>query len=473
MLEQKIDQWISVHCEELLEDIAQLVQIPSISVPSEGSHVYGDACAQALDTMLALGRKYGFETENAGYRFGAIRFGSQEKSIGLWGHLDVVPEGNDWKYPPFACVREGDFLIGRGVQDNKGPCVAALYAMRCIKDLGISLHCRVEQVVGCAEETGMDDVTYYVREYPVPDFNLITDCGFPVCYGEKGILKAELRSQPLSGSVLSVESGSASNIVPDLAVMRLRASAAVLKNLRQLSGEIDTEICGDVVILTAHGIAGHAAFPDGSVNAAAKLCRAVLDAVLLDPDDRAVIEKLEILCASTDGSALSIACRDELSGALTCIAGTVRQQEQRLRVTVNIRYPITADSAEIRRSLAARAEADGWEIAECADNPPNYFDPESPYIRLLTDVYNRVMQTNSKAYVMGGGTYARKIPRAVAFGPGLPTDSSALNLSAGHGGCHAPDELQSITNLQTAIKIYVLALLELSDAMEAELSGKV
>ena len=143
------------------------------------------------------------------------------------------------------------------------------------------MNCSIEQVVGCAEERGMDDVVHYVQKYSAPDFNMITDCGFPVCYGEKGILEVELQG-PLPGTeVRSFHSGSVSNIVPDLAVAELAATPAVLEGLDRLPEEIQRETRDGAVLLTAHGMAGHAAFPEGSVNAAAKLCRAMLDAGLL------------------------------------------------------------------------------------------------------------------------------------------------------------------------------------------------
>lgn len=465
MLEERIDAWIETHREELLEDIARLVRIPSVSVRGEGPQPYGAACAQALEEMLAMGERYGFKTENADGRCGVIRFGGQGGTIGLWGHLDVVPAGNDWHYPPFSCTREGDFLIGRGVQDNKGPCVAVLYAMRCLRELGLPLRAHVQQVVGCAEETGMEDAVYFRDHFPVPELNLITDCGFPVCYGEKGILTASLGTGPLSGSVLSLESGSVSNIVPDLAVMKLRAGRETLERARRLPQEIEWRAEGEALVLTAHGISGHAAFPAGTVNAADRLCRAVLDAGLLEERDRAAFAAVGGLCATTDGSALSIACKDDLSGELTCVAGVIALKDRCLTADINVRYPVSADPDELIRSLTERAARDGLSVLSCKNDGPNWFDPASPYVRLLTDVYNRVTGSSARPFVMGGGTYARKLPSAMAFGPGMSTDLSPLGLPPGHGGCHAPDEAQSVSNLLKAVKIYVLALLELDAAM--------
>lgn len=468
MLEQRIDAWIAEHQKELLTDIELLVSCPSISKENGGQRVYGADCAKALETMLALGEEYGFQTENADYYCGVITYGDQPKSIGLWGHLDVVPEGNDWIYPPYACTRKGDFLIGRGVQDNKGPTIAGLYAMRCIRDLGLPMTHSIQQIVGCAEETGMSDVIHYVKHYEVPAFNIITDCGFPVCYGEKGIIECDLRSEPVSGEVLAFNCGTVSNIVPDLAVMTLKDSDALQQKLLQLPAEITVEQGTGSVTLTAHGLSKHAAFPEGSVNAAEKLCRAVLEAGLLSGKDRDIFITIHRICATTDGSAVHIACADELSGALTCVGGVMKLKQGSMVVSLNIRYPISAKSAQLQQAIRTCAENDGFELCHMHNSDPNYFDPSSPYVQSLTATYNRVMGTQEKPFVMGGGTYARKIPNAVAFGPGLPTDSSSLGLPEGHGPCHAPDECQSISNLYTALKIYVLALVELDAVMHQQ-----
>ncbi|MFF2481114.1 M20/M25/M40 family metallo-hydrolase [Paenibacillus sp. NPDC058071] len=507
MWEEKIDRWIADHKEELLADIGELVAIPSVSQPGPEPKVYGEASAAALEAMLALGEKYGFAVSNAEYRCGVIEGERMNggRTVGIWGHVDVVPAGNHWTYPPFQATLKGDFLIGRGVQDNKGPAVAVLYAMRCIRELGIPLRYTLKQIVGSSEEAGMDDATYFVEHGDVPDFNIVADSGFPVCYGEKGIIEAELRTAGWSGgsgAVLGFRAGSASNIVPGDAELTLRLDARRAAKLAEaaLPAGVSVEVespngglvklldreslsdgltvghkrvegaeaggyDGAIVRLTAVGKSGHAGFPEGSVNAIGLLLDAVLDAGLLDGDgeDERLLRFICGVCSSNDGSALGIACRDELSGPLTCVGAVGSLQDGELCLEVNIRYPITADPDEILRGAGEAASEGGFALAHVHVNKANRGDKDAPEVRLLTDTYNRVTGGQAEPFVMGGGTYARKIPNAVAFGPGMPADLAPLGLPPGHGGVHAPDEAQSVPNLLTALKIYVLSFIALNE----------
>ncbi|WP_042167544.1 Sapep family Mn(2+)-dependent dipeptidase [Paenibacillus gorillae] len=474
MLETRIDEWIEAHREQLLADIGRLVAIPSVAEESAEPKVYGEACAEALETMLALGEQYGFRTFNADYRCGVIEAGQGTgKSVGIWGHVDVVPAGEHWIYPPFESTRKGDFLIGRGVQDNKGPTVAVLYALRCIKELQIPLLYTVKQIVGCSEEAGMQDALYFVEHHEVPDFNIVADSGFPVCYGEKGIIEAELASaawKSESSAVVDFRAGSASNIVPGDAEITLRWNEMLAGKLSQLPESIVTErttVNGmEVVKLAATGISGHAAFPSGSVNAIAVLLDAVIAAGLLDGTDESLFRFILSICATNDGSALGITCADELSGELTCVGAVGRLEAGEVRLAINIRYPITADAQNLLASLRQSAEAGAFKLASVHINEANRGNKEAIEVRLLNDTFNRVMGTQEEPFVMGGGTYARKIPNAVAFGPGLPSAIGVLGMPAGHGQIHGPDEAQSIPNLLTALKIYVMSLIALNEAMQ-------
>ena len=109
-----------------------------------------------------------------------------DNMIGFWNHLDVVPAGNGWRYEPFQPVRKGNFLIGRGAQDNKGPAVGMLYVMQCLRELAVPLKHELCLFVGCDEERGMEDLEWYAARYPCPAMSMIADSGFPVCYGRKG-----------------------------------------------------------------------------------------------------------------------------------------------------------------------------------------------------------------------------------------------------------------------------------------------
>jgi len=82
--------------------------------------------------------------------------GGEGKRLIFNGHLDVVPEGDhaNWSHDPWGAERDGDNLYGRGACDMKGGLIAALYAIKAIKDSGVSLpgSLQIQSVIG--EEDG-------------------------------------------------------------------------------------------------------------------------------------------------------------------------------------------------------------------------------------------------------------------------------------------------------------------------------
>ena len=169
-----------------------------------------------MDKALALCEEQGLETENIGYYCGSARYGSAEKELGFIAHLDVVPAGDGWSGKPFEPFLRDGYAIGRGVRDNKNGAVCGLFAIRCIKELGIPMRHALRLIFGCAEETGMDDLPHYLEKHAAPSFSIVPDTSFPVCHGEKGIYTADLLL-PIGPEVLGFEGGIASNVVPDKA----------------------------------------------------------------------------------------------------------------------------------------------------------------------------------------------------------------------------------------------------------------
>lgn len=453
---EQVRQWMEAHREELIRDVRRIVEIPSVSEEG-GEYPYGEGCAKALEELLTMGREYGFQIANHQYRCGSIRLPGKEGAgeLGLWGHLDVVPEGDGWVHPPYACTEQAGFLIGRGVQDNKGPTIADLYAMRCIRELGLPMEHSIRLVAGCCEETGMDDVVWYGENFPLPDYSIVTDTAFPVCHGEKGILELELLSPPLTG-LRAASGGVASNVVPDRAF-------AVLDSFPEgtsLPKGVSLRRENDRVRLEAEGFTAHAASPEGGVDAIARLCHALS----LGAPDWEMFRFLGDACEGFYGDFLGIACQDEASGRLTCVGSLISLEKGRLRVTFNIRYPVTEEPGWMVSKVERLCEDHGFSCRVKSLDPPNYVEKDAPFVTALTEVYRQVMglsEDEGEPYVMGGGTYARKLPSAIAFGPGAPMNFAPLGLPAGHGNCHAPDEAQSIDNLLRAAEIYVLSLLEL------------
>lgn len=428
--------WLQDKEQQMIEDIAGLVRIPSVADDS-GS----EACGRVMEQMAAYAGRDGMDVHrHEGYCL-SVTAGSGRKEIGIWNHLDVVPAEGDWVYPPFDLSMRDGYLIGRGVQDNKGPAVAVYYAMCFCKERGLLKNIRVRQILGTCEETGMEDVKYYVGRYPAPDYSFVADCGFPVCCGEKGICRVELETEEAFKQFLRLEGGTVCNSVPE------RAQAELL-------------LQGSTVKLHAEGISGHAAFPVNTVNAIGVLAGKMSELGLGEKERRAVSFMRE--AADGYGEGLGIACEDAISGRLTCNAGVLMLNEGHIRLVLDIRYPVTAGSECFMARLRERAAQAGFSVRAIQDDPPYYREKDDPFVDVLMRAWRAETGQDGEPFVMGGGTYARHIPNAVAFGPGMERDYAAAGLPRGHGHCHSADEAESLENIKSAVRIYVRALTALN-----------
>lgn len=471
---QKMSCWLKEHRAQMVEDIFRLVRIPSISEHDSPTAPYGKACRDVLEEMLAIGREHGFQTRDYDNRCGCIWLSGDEDenevedSIGFWGHLDVVPTGDHWDFSPFDPFEKDDYLIGRGVQDNKGPTIATMYVILCLHELGIKLKRPLKMFFGCDEEVGMSDLEYYAAHYPCPKLNIIADSSFPVCYGEKGIIEVNLVSNnPLSEEVLSFSGGVASNMVPDYAEIRIRSSERAKAALSLLPKELEVLEEDGAIRISVQGVSQHTAFPEGGVSAIARLVTGLVYAGVLSDEDAEPFFFLSEASQDFYGRGLRIQCEDDISGSLTAVGSMCGLDDaHRARLHFNIRYPVKADSDAILASIRQTAAARGFSADLIRDSKPNYYPKEHPVVQTLTDVFNQMTGQHTEPFVMGGGTYARKLPRAFAYGMGMPGEKNGHPmLRPGHGGGHEPDEALKLSSLMEAMKIYCVALIQI-DGLE-------
>ena len=193
-MEEKILRKIEELSEEMLETVCRMVQIDSVKGAPAPHAPYGTGVKAALDAALALAERMGLRAVNIDDRIGYAGYGTGAQYVCAIGHLDVVPVGVGWKYPPFGGVREDGMIYGRGVLDNKGPIFACLYALYALKELGISLGHEVRVIFGCDEESGFSDLRYYLEREAPPVMGFTPDCKYPVVYAERG--RARFRLQP-------------------------------------------------------------------------------------------------------------------------------------------------------------------------------------------------------------------------------------------------------------------------------------
>ena len=438
----KVDLWLAQHRQEIIDDLIGLVRIPSVSVPDEAVPPYGQACRDALRYMFTLGERHGYAHRNFDHYVGAVDFTDGEEEVGIWAHLDVVPvpDPAEWDYPPFeGTLADGRYLIGRGVQDNKMAAIGVFHVMNCLRELGIRLRRRYSLYMGTSEETGMEDVRWFTARYPVPELSLVPDTGFPVCCAQRGSMSLSVEL-PFPHEVYFSHSNNPS-VTPEEIVLRLADGR-------------ETVITGD---------GAHVAKAEGCTNAV--LCALERLAQEYPAQDEA-LHRLAALLADGQGGSIGTAYRDELSGPLQMAATGIAHQDGKLKVTLFLILPVTADGEHLFRSAQAYTAGLGIHVEKLRLRPSCCFPTDHPAVGLLTDTYNQVMQRESEPFVMSGGNYAAYLPNALGFGPGMPGRQFPPHIfRPGRGDYHQCDESIDMEQMLDFMRVYAMSIVAL-DGLE-------
>ena len=465
---QDIDQYIEAELPQMLEHLKALIEIESTEgAPAPGAP-YGAAVRRALDQALSIASGLGFETDDGE---GYVGYAHMAGHGGLPGylatisHVDVMPAGDGWHFPPFRLTEKDGWLIGRGTDDDKNAVIITLYAAKFIKDrMGLRHDLRV--LFGCNEEHAMLDIPVYLSKNEEPLFCLTPDVFFPACNGEKGIYSAELCSPPLSGRILALDAGIASNAVPGTATALVQSQTPLLSRrmLPLASGEaedavgtVKAEKTPEGYRLTATGKGGHASEPQGSVNAIGLLVDYLLAENIPSDGERPFFQLLKKLYTGYNGAALGLACEDSVFGELTCVGGTLHLKDGHLVQSIDCRFPMCTDWQAIDRKLRSHAENAGASVRVDKASDPFYIPLEDKGLQACVRVSNELLGRDEKPTVIGGTTYARRFRNAIGFG----LDDMTEDMPDFVGMLHGPDEGFSIRQFKVALKTYILALLEL------------
>ena len=206
--------------KQFLADLRGLLQIKSVNGgcgPVTDEAPLGKGVYDALEYMLALGRKFGFRTKNLDGYCGWIEMGEGSRLVGIIAHVDTVPvEEDGWLAPPFDGTVIDGRLYGRGACDDKGPAMTALYAMKAVADSGLTPGKRVRLILGGDEEAGdWRCMARYRKTEEAPDCAFTPDSEYPVTYAEKGILHVRIyRALDEGVQPLSISCPNAYNVVP-------------------------------------------------------------------------------------------------------------------------------------------------------------------------------------------------------------------------------------------------------------------
>lgn len=435
--------------DELVSTLQNVVHFNTEKGVAAHGAPFGVSVKACLDYVLGVAKDMGFATYNCDGYAGHVDFkGSGDETLGVLGHLDVVPAiADEWKYPPYEAVIADGKLYGRGTMDDKGPMIACLFAIKALKDAGFRPTKTIRLIFGCDEESGMECVEHYFTKMPYPTVSFSPDGDFPVINREKGIYQFDIACGKLPCGV-SIVAGDRANVVPSLCVAKVPACDLKDDKVYANSGVTVTKD-GDVATLTAEGKAAHGSTPDEGINATHKVLRAL---AAMYPDNATIAFAASKLLDTT-GKAWGVALHDEHSGNLTCNLGVLRTtSEGKLNITVDIRFPVSFRCDDMYKLLRDNTPAE-FDIVPGHTSEPLFVPGDSQLVTTLIDVYNKAMGTALEPIAIGGGTYSRCLPNCVAFGPLFPGEEQTI---------HMPDELVILSNLRKMAEIYVEAIYELA-----------
>ncbi|HWJ03671.1 MAG TPA: dipeptidase PepV [Verrucomicrobiae bacterium] len=437
--------------EEMISSLRELISIPSVrdnSVRTPGAP-FGKEVADALDWYLAKARDMGFKVKNVDGYAGHVEYGAGEELLGILVHLDVVPPGTGWDSEPFGGEIKDGKLYGRGVMDNKGPAVMALYALKVIKESGVKINKRIRIIAGCDEESGMECMDYYFKHEEMPKLGFTPDADFPMIYAEKGILHLKA-AWSATGPCLNLTGGVRPNVVPQAAEAELEVGAVALDQIDLPEG-VAVEFSKAGARLTASGKAAHASTPENGVNAIVRLLQSLTQFEL--GAQSTYIKFLAEAGAGSHGEGLAVELADDISGKLTCNLGMIKLENGMGEVIFDIRSPVTLPLEETARLARAALEQAGFSTEIHDFQPPHMVPKDSELVQTLLGVYREFTGDMGEPLAIGGGTYARKIKGAVAFGPLFPGREDVA---------HIANEFMSLEDIKLCTEIYAKSILTLA-----------
>lgn len=452
----KIFSYLDSHFEDMVKDLERLIKIPSVMGDPSHDFPFGEHPAAALSEMLDICREYGLSVRNIENYIGTADLFPTEQTpeLGILCHLDVVPAGNGWNVPPFALTRRDGKLIGRGAIDDKGPSIAALYAVRAVKEAGITLNKNVRLIFGTNEENGSADLARYRQKESLPEMLFTPDGSYPLINAEKGMLRITYTGE-VDPYIISIKGGGAINAVPESAEAILNVTSAdilpadISANENRFEGvKISTEKQGDKIKITVSGKSAHASTPESGKNAVTALLT-VISEITGDPVISALSEMFPY--GETDGTSADIKCSDDL-GALTSVLSVIAVNNGTLEAKQDIRFPVTKTSAEILDKIKKAADRAGLKMQADMISEPHHVRSDSEFIKTLLEVYEKVTGEKGRCIAIGGGTYVHETDTGVAFGAEFPGEENNM---------HGADEFITEESLLKNAKIFAAAIVRL------------
>ncbi len=446
---QRLFDYIDSQKDNMIADLCKLISYPSYQQEAQEGAPFGKPVRQCLDKALEICEGMGFRTHNYEGYVGTAEYTEGEPILGILGHLDVVPEGTGWTYDPFKGTVADGKIFGRGSIDDKGPCVAVIYALKALKELGIPLEKGVRLILGTNEENGSGDLAYFEKVATMPKWLFTPDGNYPLINIEKGMIRGRISATFEKDIIREFHCGKTINAVPEEGYCILKGTTvADILSVYQKSG-MDVyirveELDSGEIKLYCKGKSAHASTPELGSNALTAML------YIAEKLGDAKLSKLTKLFpyGETDGEHCGIKASDEVSGALTEVLSVLDYDGNQAVGWIDIRFPVCENVDSVVSKLEASVNTIGFDL-KAGGAEPHYVDSNSDFVKELLSVYEDVTGNKGECIAIGGGTYVHHTEGGVAFGAEFPGEDNHM---------HGADEFMTIDSLLLNTKIFATAI---------------
>ncbi len=441
--------------QDMIDTLVRWVNIDSVKAEATKDAPFGEGAKKALEEALKDCERLGFTTENIDNYAGHadLGTGSTQDALAILGHLDVVPVGDHWDTDPFNAVIKDGKMFGRGTSDDKGPVVAALFAMAAIKKANVPLKRKVRLILGTDEESGWQDIEYYKTKCEMPKMGFSPDADFPVINIEKGGMHIELEGKLSTQGlqVMDIKAGERANVVPGICTAVVKGDQALTDkiNSTDFGFKVQATMQDNVVHMETIGVPAHGAMPEHGKNAIGQMLL-----VLKQLGAQGVVQTLADKIGMTyNGENMGIALEDKISGKLTCNMGIISTKENVVHVVLDLRTPVLTDFTQVERIVKLNFK--DMDVTVTSQRTPHHVEESSELVQSLIKAYEEVTGNKGYAMAIGGGTYAKCLEEGVAYGSLFPGEEEMA---------HQANEYISIENLKKNLRIFTHAILKLAKA---------
>lgn len=416
-----------LNLESYKKDLSTLVAFNSEQGAPQNNAPFGIECKNALDAFIAIAKRMGFETVNYDGYAAEVNYGEGEE-IGVIGHLDIVPAGGGWETNPFKLTEKDGYFYGRGVADDKGPTLAALYALKELKDSGVKCNRKIRLFAGCNEETGWKDVEYLKTKTTLPVYGFSPDGNFPVSYSEKGVYVLRFKLPDLN-FFYGLSGGTAINAVCDEARVKIKTDAKI-----KLPSNEKLTVRGNEII--SKGKAAHGSAPQNGLNAFLALLEFMTENG----------ENLGDFVRYLFNDELNIGKIENEQGNVTVSPDIIEEKDGALYLCCDCRVPAPVDFEKTVKPLLDKTGL----LYESEEKHPPFIVPKNyEFVQTLLRAYNEITGENAEPVKMGGSTFARVFKQGCSFGFDFEGEDTRI---------HEANERYKITSLIKAYEIIKTAL---------------